>query len=88
LDKQHYTLLPQVKSAIAKCKRAGIRVMVITGDNSRTAETICRMIGLIEPDESAASCSFTGRQFSAMSLAERRAAVCYPLASFVLFAAP
>ncbi|MFN9941717.1 MAG: HAD family hydrolase, partial [bacterium] len=41
----------EVKGAIAYCKQAGIRVVVITGDNPKTAETICRMIGVFEKDE-------------------------------------
>eukprot|EP00960_Hanusia_phi_P049601 759656-Hanusia_phi.AAC.1 len=65
----------EVKGAIQACKRAGIRVMVITGDNPKTAETICRMIGVLEEGEEAEGKSFTGKQWSAMTLEQRRKAI-------------
>jgi magnesium-transporting ATPase (P-type) len=37
---------PEVPDAIAKCRRAGIRVIMITGDHGLTAESIARSVGL------------------------------------------
>ena len=39
---------PEVPEAIRKCNEAGIRVIMITGDGSRTAVAIAREIGLIK----------------------------------------
>jgi sodium/potassium-transporting ATPase subunit alpha len=39
---------PEVPEAIKKCREAGIRVIMITGDGSRTALAIAKEIGLIK----------------------------------------
>ena len=38
---------PEVKAAVEKCRRAGIRIVMITGDYGLTAESIARRIGII-----------------------------------------
>ncbi|KAJ4316763.1 hypothetical protein N0V84_007701 [Fusarium piperis] len=57
----------EVPSAIQRCKDAGIRVIVITGDNRNTAESICRQIGVFTQHEDLAGKSYTGREFDQLS---------------------
>jgi P-type Ca2+ transporter type 2A len=62
---------PEVAEAIVRCYNAGIRVVVITGDNKQTAESICRQIGVFTPDEDLTGKSYTGREFDEMSSEEQ-----------------
>ncbi|KAK6260513.1 hypothetical protein SCA6_014987 [Theobroma cacao] len=57
----------EVHTAIEDCKGAGIKVMVITGDNKSTAEAICREIKLFSDREDLRGKSFTGNEFMALS---------------------
>jgi calcium-translocating P-type ATPase len=41
---------PEVAHAVARCKRAGIRMIVVTGDHGLTAVAIAREVGIVEGD--------------------------------------
>ncbi|KAB5553730.1 hypothetical protein PHYPO_G00042010 [Pangasianodon hypophthalmus] len=65
----------EVMGSIQLCKAAGIRVIMITGDNKGTAVAICRRIGIFEEDEDVTGRAFTGREFDDLPLAQQREAV-------------
>lgn len=44
-------LRPEAREAVEKCRRAGITVLMITGDHPATSSTIARELGIGEPDE-------------------------------------
>ncbi|KAK7198314.1 calcium-translocating P-type ATPase [Novymonas esmeraldas] len=64
----------EVAEAIVKCRTAGIRVIVITGDRKETAEAVCRRIGLLSHG-STEGLSFTGSELDEMTAAQQHAAV-------------
>jgi Ca2+ transporting ATPase len=66
---------PEVIGSVQNCREAGIRIIVITGDNRNTAESICRQIGVFGPHENLQGKSFTGREFDDLSESEQINAV-------------
>ena len=63
-----------VNASILKCRSAGIRVIVITGDNKVTAESISRKIGVFGATEDLTGKSFTGSEFDQMTPAQKEKA--------------
>lgn len=53
----------EVKDAVAKCKRAGIKTVMITGDHKVTAIAIAKALGILESEEEA----LTGAELEEMS---------------------
>jgi Ca2+-transporting ATPase len=56
---------PEVKEAILTCQDAGIRTVMITGDNPLTAQSIARELGIVPNDR-----ILTGPEISKLSSAE------------------
>uniref|UniRef100_A0A7N8WWX3 Calcium-transporting ATPase n=1 Tax=Mastacembelus armatus TaxID=205130 RepID=A0A7N8WWX3_9TELE len=65
----------EVAASIRLCRLAGIRVIMITGDNKGTAVAICRRIGIFGEDDDVSRMAFTGREFDDLSPAAQREAV-------------
>ncbi|CAA6656347.1 unnamed protein product [Spirodela intermedia] len=61
---------PAHKKAIHDCREAGIKVIVITGDNQSTAEAVCREIGLFPDSIDLRGRSYTGKHSLVFSRAE------------------
>lgn len=57
---------PQVKSAVKKCRQAGIKPVMITGDSLETARAIARQVGIANLGDAA----YTGAQLDQMSEVE------------------
>lgn len=66
---------PEVAPAIASCRRAGIRVVMVTGDHPHTAHAIAREIGLVR---GAAPAVITGEQLRHVSPAQLQLALDAP----------
>ncbi|MDX2003913.1 MAG: cation-transporting P-type ATPase [Meiothermus sp.] len=63
---------PQVSTAVEQCHRAGIRIVMITGDYGLTAESIARRIGIVRGERPRI---VTGLELAQMSEVELRAAL-------------
>ncbi|XP_076616582.1 sarcoplasmic/endoplasmic reticulum calcium ATPase 1-like [Chaetodon auriga] len=65
----------EVTGSIELCKAAGIRVIMITGDNKGTAIAICRRIGIFTEEQDVSGKAYTGREFDDLPLHEQAEAV-------------
>uniref|UniRef100_A0A8C5C7K7 Calcium-transporting ATPase n=1 Tax=Gadus morhua TaxID=8049 RepID=A0A8C5C7K7_GADMO len=65
----------EVVGSIQLCREAGIRVIMITGDNKGTAIAICRRIGIFGEDEDVSDRAYTGREFDDLPGDSQRDAV-------------
>ncbi len=63
---------PEVPDALRKCRDAGIKVIMVTGDHPRTAAAIARKIGLVK---SADPAIITGEQLRRYSMLELQLAL-------------
>lgn len=66
---------PEVPDAIRKCREAGVRVIMITGDHPHTAEAIAREIGLVQSN---AAKVLTGNDLRGLSDTQLRLALDAP----------
>jgi calcium-translocating P-type ATPase len=66
---------PEVPGAIQKCKEAGIKVIMITGDHPHTAKAIAKQIGLVQ---SSTPVMMTGEQLRRISDAQLQLALDAP----------
>ena len=60
----------EVKSAIALCKSAGIKVVMITGDHPITALTIAKELEIVEKDEYTEEILIIGKELEELTLEE------------------
>jgi magnesium-transporting ATPase (P-type) len=53
---------PEVADAVARCRRAGVRIIVVTGDHAHTAAVVARGVGIVGHEPHVV----TGRQLDAL----------------------
>jgi P-type Ca2+ transporter type 2C len=68
-----------VADAVRACRGAGIRVVMVTGDQPATAQSIARAVGLIDDDDATVIRGRDLKPVDQMSAAEREAALRAPI---------
>ena len=63
---------PTVAKAIKQCKKAGIHVIMITGDNKETAVAIAKELKLVDPDNEDPKKYMDGREFDSLENTEEK----------------
>ena len=66
---------PEAAVAIAEARRAGVRVMMITGDHPRTAARIARDLGILDGAGAPATAAVSGTELDALDEDDFRATV-------------
>ncbi|CAN6243258.1 unnamed protein product [Urochloa humidicola] len=62
---------PEVREAVELCKKAGVKVRMVTGDNLKTARAIALECGILEDSDASAESIIEGRVFRAYNDTER-----------------
>ncbi|XP_066321307.1 calcium-transporting ATPase 5, plasma membrane-type-like isoform X2 [Miscanthus floridulus] len=62
---------PEVRDAVELCKKAGVEVRMVTGDNLKTAKAIALECGILDDSEASAQAVIEGRVFRAYDDTER-----------------
>ncbi|TKW37713.1 hypothetical protein SEVIR_1G066100v4 [Setaria viridis] len=62
---------PEVREAVELCKKAGVKVRMVTGDNLKTARAIALECGILEDSDASAQAIIEGRVFRAYNDTER-----------------
>ncbi|KZV54526.1 calcium-transporting ATPase 3, endoplasmic reticulum-type-like [Dorcoceras hygrometricum] len=65
----------EVRNAIISCMTAGIRVVVVTGDNKTTAESLCRRIGAFDHLDDFTGFSYTASEFEELQALQKTVAL-------------
>ncbi|XP_057776543.1 calcium-transporting ATPase 3, endoplasmic reticulum-type [Salvia miltiorrhiza] len=65
----------EVRDAILSCMNAGIRVIVVTGDNKTTAESLCRRIGAFDHLDDFSGLSYTASEFEELPAMQKTMAL-------------
>lgn len=65
----------EVRNAILSCMNAGIRVIVVTGDNKTTAESLCQKIGAFDHLGDFTGFSYTASEFEELPALQKSVAL-------------